>query len=447
MTIFVKSYPQSDIVFIVEYSGKVSYGLVNLCFNINFPPNIISSHCNPSVTADGTVYVTLPHNNQQSCYVEIAEMPSDYSTTTYSLGYECPIYVIHPVVSSFNTSLLLFPTGQQCCGISIFYADQPETPENGQYTPLCSGTRKTVFTPSFIMKLEENFYIPRDGLHCGIKITLNTIPAGLHDICLYIPVNEEFYVAGQSGNQALKLTLEPMSRCSLIKVRTNYSISLAIRHPKLGFVDELDMHDMNVVTEFHGSFYGTDSSHPIGALLEWSEGFLPILDINEEMEKNCSWKLNMSIREDAHLDLADSVTDILREIGVSITLRTVNAKHAFTISYERKIKKQIMRQAESVSYNSMHSPYCFHQRCYIGIESSTENVSWWEAHNHCQARGHHLLSINSENEWLQLSSILFYQDRETRRCTNLAMIFLGLRNQKVGIACQCLHVILNILLV
>ncbi len=370
-------------------------------------------------------------------------MPSDYTTRAYLPEYKCDISVIHPFLSSFSTALLLFPSGQHCCGINVLFVDHLETRQNGQYTgisDLCSVTDKTVFTSFFVTELEKNFYIPRDRLHCGIKLALNTIPAGLQDICLHIPVNEEYYIAGQSGNQASKLSLRPLSHCTLIKVHTNYSISLRISQPTLHFFDELA--HMNIVNEFHGSFYGTDSSHPIGVLLEWSEHVLDFLDINEEMEKNCSWKLNMLIREDAHLNLADSVTD-MRDIGVSITLRTGDAKHAFSLSYERKVKKQIMRQAEIVDYNGMSSPYCFHQRCYIGIESSTENVSWWEAHNHCQARGHHLLSINSENEWLRLSSILFYIDPETRRCTDLVMIFLGLRNQMVGITFQCLHVILT----
>ncbi len=162
--------------------------------------------------------------------------------------------------------------------------------------------------------------------------------------------------------------------------------------------------------------------HPIAAQLEWSPRYV-LRGINDPSVTNCSWKLEMLVQEGTHLDMTDSINPI-EDAGVSITLRTDYASHAFNISYTRRVKKT------AESKNFMH---CFHGRCYTGFDSSYTNVSWQKAHDHCQSSGHHLLSINSETEWLRLAQLFFYESSETHRCTGLMIIFLGLKNQMVGI--------------
>ncbi len=433
VTICVKSYPQGNVAFTVEYHGTACYGLVNECVNTELQPSI-SSQCNPSVKRQGsfTYRVILPHNTQQSCCVEMTDIPIDH-IYFWEARYNCNVNVIHPVLSSFNTTLSLFPIRQQCCGNSIYFEDWPQPLANDEYLkniPLCSFQYKTVSTGSFHVELKKDFYLLKDMLQCGIKIVINAAPTVLHNICIQALVDESF-LARYSSNQPLNLTIQPVSHCRLIRVDTNRPISLTIRQPRLFYVDDLD--DTNVVTEFHANFGGMEFIHPIALQLEWSQLVRYISDTNLEAN-GCSWKLKMLIKEDTHLDLTDSVT-YFQDTGVSITLSTGNGNHAFNISYARKRKRHIMRQMEHITFDGLHKAACFNERCYTGFDSNTENVSWQEAHDRCEARGHRLLSINSETEWLRLKNLLFNVDQEIRRCTNLVMIFLGLTNRMVGIKC------------
>ncbi len=440
VTIYVKSYPQSNITFSVEYRGTACYGLVNECFNTGVPPSI-SSHCNLVLTRKDRVLfeVILPHNTQESCCVQITEMPSDHTYFWHDRP-NCHFHVIHPVLSNFNTTLSLFPAREQCCGSGISFQDQPQPPGEFQYfkgsgqgMPLCSFPDKTVFAPSFHVKLASDFRLVKDTLQCGIIIAIHTTPTALNNACIYVHV-DKYSLAHFSATQPLILIIRPLSQCVMTGVNTNRSISLRIRQSKLWALTTHVMADYMVLTEYHVSFYRTNFGRPIAAQLEWSPAFSPfshdLYFLHEALGPsitNCSWELEMLIQEDTHLDLTESVK-FFETSGVSITLSTDYASLAFNISYTRKLKKDMMRHTENS--NLIH---CFHQRCYTGFDSYYKNLSWQEAHDHCQSSGHHLLSINSETEWLRLARLLFYVSINTHRCTSLMIIFLGLRNQMVGI--------------
>ncbi len=90
VTIAVKSYPEGNIAFSVEYHGTPCYGLVNECFNTGVPPSI-SSHCNLFLRRIDYEYfeVILPRNSQLSCCAQVTEMPSDLSALQAPLSFPC----------------------------------------------------------------------------------------------------------------------------------------------------------------------------------------------------------------------------------------------------------------------------------------------------------------------------------------------------------------------
>ena len=167
VTICVKSYPQSNIAFIVEYQGTTCYGLVNECFNVG--ESSISRNCKVRVRRALTVKrpgkeynsfeVQLFQSKQQYCCAEIIEMPSDYIElfdlfSHYRKG--CTVHIYHPDASNFNTTLSFFLTKEQCCGSRIFFEDYPQPLTNvqdpitgaSQGIPLCSSP-ETVLVSAF----------------------------------------------------------------------------------------------------------------------------------------------------------------------------------------------------------------------------------------------------------------------------------------------------------
>ena len=299
--------------------------------------------------------------------------------------------------------------------------------------PLCSAPDKTIFTLTFYVKLTSGFRLLKDILQCGFIITVRTTSTVLNNPCSYVHV-DKYSIAHLSANQLLILLIQPASSCCITRVNTNRPISLTIRQKR--FVHhpfDLFFDDYMVVTEYHVNYYRTKFGHPVAVQLKW----LPYHKQNYYFYLKsipCSWKLGMLIQEDTHLDLMESISHI-EDTGLSITSTTDFASHAFNISYTRKLKKHIMRKTENKNLTR-----CFHQRCYIGFGSYDKNVSWQEAHDLCQSSGHHLLSINSETEWLSLAKLLFYESSGANtvvnfRCSGLVIIFLGLRNQMVGITC------------
>ncbi len=432
VALVVKTYPTNELAFVVEYTGTACYGLFNMCLNLYNPTDIYKDTCIPRVDGHlgGTMCVpspkvTLRYYVAHSCCLEVTDMASDLMACQLPSDKwrrsPCSYSISHPNYSLFkvNVTAVASPVTKRCCEATATFSDhvmatQEPLDLSGQ---LCAAPL-TVNTNYIHVRFPRFAHTIRDTIPCSIQTKARTFTRRLNEICGLFRIDDAYANAIQPTNSVLELRLEPIARCGFVTIRAARAISLTIQQQYL-----FDDKDKHTITKYAISFSVGTFNDPIRIQLDWSPVHLEAFN----GKPDCGWHIEMLVTNDTRLHLADSVEGWLDK-GININLVTLGLQNEVNISYTRRMKRHLLMAIRTLFAERAQASYCYLKKCYTGLDNTFENASWSDALNRCEAAGHQLLAVNSENEWLLMAEFLF----EKVKCTTLPIIFIGLSNPDVS---------------